>query len=144
MSYLSASRVRQRVAAPLADLAGWRESRWSQQLFRSDPRPGSHLSYAVGISASGLHSGERRQRRSEGLLVETAVTVTFSQVVKGDDMNGSQDAALDAIELVIRTVLGASRNDLHLLYSNYALSTAAEGYIVADVEFRAIHRITLT
>jgi len=144
MSTLTVSALRTRVATALAGLSGWTESRHPPGLFGRDTDSLLPGAFSVDVEDTSTHSGDGRQRISEGAYVSTTVTVRWAHRLRGDAPVSDYGAALDAEASAVVAVLGVSRADLHLTYVSSVRDTSQEGWLIGGIRFRALHRLALS
>jgi hypothetical protein len=129
---LTLSALRQRLAVVLEAVAGVTESRYPFELFGRDFDQVTHKGFALGITSTDLHEGDRRQRVSEG-----------AYRLRGDDQRGSYDAALDHEQALIQALLAATRADLHIRVTGMTRRTVPEGWVLGVTRYAAITRYAL-
>ena len=150
MSAIAVSAVRSRIAAAIALLSGWTESRYPAPLFRLATGGGAgqiHHTFAVqpaGTSPEPAMAGQR-QRLSEGVRTGTTIAVHFAHRLRADAAISDIDSAWDAVELIIRTVMGVSLTNLHIAIDRVLTPTISPSgeYFLAELRFIAAHRIAL-
>jgi len=142
---LTVAAVRQRVAAALEAESGWTESRFAPPLFGLDVDQLLHHSFSVAARSSEPLAADRRQRLSRGVDTETTLVVRFAHRLRGDNQVADYDAALGAEHTIIKTVMGVSRANLHVLFAavdDRGVSDNGEQFLGA-VRFTAIHLLAL-
>jgi hypothetical protein len=147
MAAIALSAIRQRVvAAVVAGLgaSGWREAPEPFDLFgtrASDQR--LDQGFAVGLTRTQDQGG--RQRLTEGAVVLSRVAIRWSVKSKAKAQVVSYDAALDAEETLIRSVMAQHRSaDLHIIYQESSRVVVDEGWILGTIEFETRHRLALS
>jgi hypothetical protein len=140
---LTLSALRQRLAVVLEAVAGVTESRYPFELFGRDFDQVTHKGFALGITSTDLHEGDRRQRVSEGAYIESLVECAWAYRLRGDDQRGSYDAALDHEQALIQALLAATRADLHIRVTGMTRRTVPEGWVLGVTRYAAITRYAL-
>lgn len=149
MAILSPKAVRQRIAAAVEALSGWREAKaHSYDTFPGESSQAAHLGFAVGVPSttftSGVESSRVRRGAIEGGLVRTEVRVRWTHRTRADGQVDDYDAALDAETTLITTILGVARTDLHVELEGATRGVAGDGtYMLGEVAVVATHRIAL-
>lgn len=143
MAALAVSAVRQRIAAALAAIEGWRESNLAPGLFPGqEPRALQHLAFAVAVPESPALRD--RQKPALGAPVETAVEVVFLHRLRGDAQVSDFDAFLDAEQTALEAVIGIARTDLVLGFEGASREILADGTLAqATLRFNVQHRLAL-
>ena len=146
MAALAVAAIRQRVAAALEAVAGWTESRFAPARFGRDANQLVHRSFSVEPSAPATPlSADRRQRRSRGVEMVSPLVVRYAHRLRADAQVSDYDAALADEAVVVKTVLGVSRTDLHLtLDAVVAREVSPDGaWYLGALRFNAIHTLAL-
>jgi hypothetical protein len=144
MSALTVSAVRQRVEAALVAESGFTKSRFHPDLFGLDARLLMHGAFAVGAPTTDLHPSLQRQKRPEGVMVNTAIVVRLAGNHRADNQVADFDALLALESTLITTVEGIARTDLHLVFESAAREPTTEfEFLLSTITFRAIHRLAL-
>ncbi len=146
MAALTVVAIRQRIATALAALSGWSESRFAPTRFGRDAAQLVHRSFSVEPStpASPL-AADRRQRRSRGVELVSPIVVRYAHRLRADAQVADYDAALADEATAIKTVLGVSRADLHLILDSVSTrEVSADGaWFLGSLRFNAIHTLAL-
>jgi len=144
MTALSVAAVRQRVEAALVASPSFTKSRFHPDLFGMDARLLMHGACAVGAPLSAIHPTSQRQRRPEGVMVNTTIEVKLAGNHRADNQVADFDALLGLESTAITTVEGISRIDLHLVFESAAREPTTEfEFVLSTITFRAIHRLAL-
>lgn len=94
MASKTRAQVRAAVAARLAALSGWTESRFAADLFGRDPDSTLHKGFAVGLgNTEDRRADGYRGRPSEGLLTDSEVIVRFGYRLQPKAQNDTRDLA---------------------------------------------------
>ena len=150
MSAISVATVRARIASAISVLAGWTESRYPPSMFRMATGGGAgqiHHTFSVepqGTTPDPAMAGQR-QRLSEGVRTSTSITVHFAHRLRADAATADYDSAWDAVELIVKTVMGISLTNLHIALERVLtpmISPSGE-YFIAELRFIANHRLAL-
>lgn len=136
------STVRGLITSAIAGLSGWTVSRWGPDLFGRDTDHVMHHCFTVAVPESRVHSRDGRQRVSEGLLVESTVTVQWAHRLRADAQADDYDAALDAEQDVVAACRGIS--NAHVLISSMTRRAALEGWVLGTITLTVLHRYTLS
>lgn len=144
MAALTVSQLRARVAAAVAALSGWTQSRWPPGRFGADTDQLLPLSFAVEIAATEQHPTPGRQTPALGCSAESMVVVAWAYRLRGDAPVSDLDAATAAEATMLAAVVGASQADLHLTFDAADRDTSTEGWLLGRARFRALHRLALT
>ena len=150
MAVVAVATLRARVAAALEALASpapWRESRWSFDLFPSDPGQYAHLAFAVGAPSTvptSLSELVRHKRGAEGGQVTTQLRVAWTYRIRADRQVADYDAALAAEAAAVVAVCGTSQVDAHLLPSELSRRIVGDGtWLLGSISIDAIHRLAI-
>ena len=144
MSALTVAAVRQRVEAALVAEAGFTKSRFSPELFGLDARLLMHGAFAVGAPLTEAHPTTQRQRRAEGVLANTSISVRIAGNHRADNQVADFDSLLALEGTAITTVEGISRENLHIVFESAAREPTTEfEFLLSTITFRAIHRLAL-
>jgi len=150
MAVVAISTLRARIAAALEALtspAAWRESRWSFDLFPSDPGQYAHLAFAVGAPTTTPTAAMelvRHKRGAEGGQVTTALQVAWVYRIRADRQVADYDSALDAEAVALRAITGASQVDVHFLPVDLTRRIVGDGtWLLGTIRVDAIHRIAI-
>ena len=144
MSALTVAAIRQRVEAALVAEAGFTKSRFHPDLFGMDARLLMHGAFAVGAPLTEAHPTTQRQRRSEGVLANTSISVRIAGNHRADNQVGDFDALLALEGTAITTVEGISHENLHIVFESAAREPTTEfEFLLSTITFRAIHRLAL-
>jgi len=138
------SAVRQAIAAQVAGLSGFKESKHSPDYFGRTENTVAHLAFGVQLAAST--AVDERQRRPVGVYVNTPVRVLFAYRLRPLDIYPTDyDNALDAEETVINAVLNtyaAPNNTFTIRYNSSTREvTDSQEYCIISIEFTALHTI---
>ena len=133
---IARSAIRQRIASALSSLTGYDEVRSLALPFR-DPNERKHGAFSVEALAASPIS---RQRSGESVL-SSEFRVSFTWKVKPKAQVASYDAALDAQELLVRTVLGMAQTGIAITLASLASPSvdAAGEFIRLDITFSVQH-----
>lgn len=144
MAALTVAQIRTRVAAGVAALTGWTQSRFPPGRFGADTDQLLPLSFAVEIAATDLHPTPGRQTPALGCSAESVVVVAWAYRLRGDAPVTDLDAATTAEAAMLAAVVGVSQADLHLTFQGAERDTTTEGWLLGQARFRALHRFALT
>jgi hypothetical protein len=138
------SAVRQAIAAKVAGLSGFKESKHSPDYFGRTENTVAHLAFGVQLAASTAM--DERQRRPVGVYVNTPVRVLFAYRLRPLDIYPTDyDNALDAEETVINAVLNIYTTPNNTFTIRYNSSTRevtdSQEYCIISIEFTALHTI---
>jgi hypothetical protein len=140
---IQVSAIRQRIAAKLDELSGWKEAPLSLEEFPNNYF--QHQRFVVGITETVVHTPERK-RRTEGVWVHTAIIVKWAYRIREDAVAADNDAALDAEHDIIKKVMEASQADVGIQLDS-ARRRRFDSELAAvsgEIEFTARHRLALT
>lgn len=150
MAVIAVSALRQRIAAAVEALtlpAAWRESRWSFDLFPSDPGQYAHLAFAVGVARTAPAAAQemiRHKRGAEGALVTSEISIAWTYRLRGDRQVADYDSALDAEAVLIRAITGASQVDAHLIPVEMGRRVVGDGsWLLGTMRLDAVHRLQI-
>ena len=141
----SISLVRQKIAAQVATLSGFREINIPPEFFGRTQNTIAHLGFAVQIDQ--VASIPDRQRLSVGLYVGTNIIVKFAYRLRPmDSYPTDYDLSFDAVQDVTRKVLG-SYQSLNIGITpvfNTARHTIGDSleYIIHELQFIVRHTIS--
>lgn len=142
---LSPAEVRRRIATAITTAMGsngWRETTGVIDNFGEGDGEGRlHKSFSVGVPASSALTD--RQRLTEGAYTDTSVRVRLGYNLAALDQLTSYDEAIQGEDAVRAAVMQARMESLHVLFSRSSRSVA-DGWMLVDMEFRAIHHAPLT
>jgi len=136
--------LRATIAAPIEALDGWTVSRWAPDLFGRDTDHILHHAFAVHIPESVPHPGNGRQRVGPEavLIMESTVEVLWAHRLTGDAQVASGDAATDAEQLVVQTLMALLGE--HIVLERLGRRAAPEGWVLGVTRFKVVHRYALT
>jgi hypothetical protein len=144
MTALSVVAVRQRVEAALTADARFTKSRFSSELFGMDARLLMHGAFAVGAPLTEPNPAPQRQRRNEGVMVNTTIVVRLAGNFRADAQVADSDALLTLEAAAIEVVEGIARTDLHIIFDGAARELTSEfEFALSSISFRVIHRLAL-
>jgi len=137
MATLARSALRQRVAAAIAALSGYDESRTPMALFFRDPNSRRHGAFAAAVA----DSSPLTRQVSSLAQVETVIDVSVGWKLKPKDQVASIDAGLDAQEAVSVAVLGMSLANVQINLQRLGPPVLNESgeWMRLDLSFRAVH-----
>ena len=137
------SQVRSEVAAKVALVDGFQETKHSPDFFGRTENTVAHKAFGVRLAASTAM--EERQRRSVGVYVSTPIQVIFSYRLRPLDIYPTDyDLAMDTEEGVIARVLEsyATNNQFTIRYEGSTREvTESQEYVIITLEFTALHTI---
>ena len=137
------SQVRSEVAAKVALLAGFQETKHSPDFFGRTENTVAHKAFGVRLASSSAM--EERQRRAVGVYVSTPIQVVFSYRLRPLDIYPTDyDLSMDTEESVIQKVLEAysQDNQFTIRYEGTVREvTESQEYIIMTLEFTALHTI---
>jgi len=143
----TAKSLRQRVETAIDAVTGFSVSKHPHDVFARDPSSVLHQRFAVGVPTT-TPVPNRRQRTTDGAVVNTVIAVTFCIRVKPKDQVASYDEALDAEHSIIKavmaktTALSANASISYAGTSSRNVDPAGEWFI-GDIEFNALHVLDL-
>lgn len=132
--------VRARFVTALSAVEGWRESPTGPGKL-DPPRQKADRLFSVLVPTSNAQSGQR-QRRTEGLLVDSSVQVDWVSGLTAPALSSSFDAALEAEQVLLLACMAISQEDCHILLESASRSSEA-GFARGTLTFRVIHRIPI-
>ena len=138
------SAVRSAIAAKVAALSGFKESKHSPDYFGRTENTVAHL--AFGVHLASTTAMDERQRRSVGVYVNTPVRVIFAHRLRPLDIYPTDyDNSLDSEQNVINAVLAAystPNNGFTIRYNGSTREvTDSQEYCIINIEFTALHTI---
>lgn len=139
MSTTTPAAIRQAAQTALAALSGWTVSPWPYGLDGKEGASTAHLSFTVGVTESRVGTGPERQKASEGVFGETTIAVRFYSRLKQPDLVAAYDQAL-ADELLAVAALRAA----DFLLVSVRRQVDGDGFMITDLQFRALHRYPLS
>jgi len=146
MASLTVSDLRTRVAGLVDAVAGFSESKVPYPNFGHDPSSVSHLRFAVG--ATSTTPIQDRQRTTDGVTVQSSVSVLFSHRIKPKDQVVSYGDALDSEHAIIKAIMiesSSMREDLQCVLSDIPrrdIDPAGEWFL-GEIRFIITHRLAL-
>jgi hypothetical protein len=150
VAVIAVSALRQRLAAAVEALTSpspWRESRWSFDLFPSDPGQYAHLAFAVGAQTTAPDAPQemiRHKRGADGALVTTSIAIAWTYRLRADRQVADYDAALDAEAVLVRAITGASQVDVHFIPTELRRRVVGDGaWMFGTVSVDAVHRLQI-
>lgn len=147
MGVVDLSEVRRKVASAIAgqlEADGWRESDDPCDIFGAagDGEGRGHQSYAVGTPKTVALKD--RQRRDKGVLSDTTVRVRWAYNLSALDQLASYDDALDAARRLRAAVMSVQQDeDFGLIYVSSDQAADAQGWMLGEQTYRAIHHLPL-
>lgn len=139
--------VRQRVAAVVEALSGWKESRWTWAQFpAAEPGQYAHLAFAVGvISTKARGPVESSATARTVAMVDSEIGIRWAFITRADSAVSRMDAALQAEDAMVRAVLNCSRaGGLHLSWVESRRQIVGDGTVIlGDTLFSAFHQYQL-
>lgn len=140
LTMMTVADVRDRFVAALSDVDGWRESPTGPGKLEPPKQKMDRL-FAVLVPTTVAQGGQR-QRRTEGLLVDSTLHVDWGCALTASALSNSYTSALEAEQALLVACMGISQEDCHIL-SEAASRTAEQGHARGTLVFRVVHRIPL-
>lgn len=149
MSTLTVHDLRERVAAALEAIDGWKESRWAYDLLPlAEPGTYAHLAFAVGVPTvrwPDATESSLRKRGAEGGMVETDLRVRWLHRIRGDAQVADYGDAFDAEAAAYKALIGMSKVGLHLFLVSMSHRIVGDGtWMLGEIQATAIHRLPLS
>ena len=146
MAAVSLSTIRQRFAQAIGDLSGFEQSRNPYDGYGRSPNTVAHKRFSVGIGAVSSRDDDR-QRRADGIMTETEVSIRFAFRIRPKDQIDSYDDALDAAAEVIEKITNRStplHDNLQIRFRGFdnELSDSGE-WCTLTMIFTVLHYIQL-
>jgi hypothetical protein len=146
MAAVSLSTIRQRFAQAISDLSGFEQSRNPYDGYGRSPNTVAHKRFSVGINAVSSRDDDR-QRRADGIMTETEVSVRFAFRIRPKDQIDSYDDALDAAAQVIEKITNRStplHDNLQIRFRGFDNELADSGeWCTLTIAFTVLHYIQL-
>jgi len=109
-----------------------------------DARLLMHGAFAVGAPLTEPNPAPQRQRRNEGVMVNTTIVVRLAGNFRADAQVADSDALLTLEAAAIEVVEGIARTDLHIIFDGAARELTSEfEFALSSISFRVIHRLAL-
>jgi len=147
MSAVSLSTIRKRFAAAVTTLSGFDESRNPFDGYGRSPNTIAHKRFSVGVGTVTSREDDR-QRRSDGIMTDTQMSVRFAFRIRPKDQIESYDNALDAAEQVIEIITNRStplHDSLQIRFTGLDNELADSGeWCSLTLTFSVLHYIQLT
>lgn len=147
MSAVSLSTIRKRFAAAVTTLSGFDESRNPFDGYGRSPNTIAHKRFSVGVGTVTSREDDR-QRRSDGIMTDTQMSVRFAFRIRPKDQIDSYDNALDAAEQVIEIITNRStplHDSLQIRFTGLDNELADSGeWCTLTLTFSVLHYIQLT
>ena len=147
MSAVSLSTIRKRFAAAVTTLSGFDESRNPFDGYGRSPNTIAHKRFSVGVGTVTSREDDR-QRRSDGIMTDTQMSVRFAFRIRPKDQIDSYDNALDAAEQVIEIITNRStplHDSLQIRFTGLDNELADSGeWCTLTLSFSVLHYIQLT
>ena len=136
------------IAATLAGVAGWRESRWPYDLLGMDPDSAVHKTFAVGFGPTtplGEMRRGGRQQPAAGVQVETAFYVRILWRLRPDALRADYLAATDGEHDLVKALSGDWPASTHLFFRAVSERQALEtGWYVGTTAWDVHHGYALS
>jgi hypothetical protein len=147
MSAVSLSTIRKRFASAVTTLSGFDESRNPFDGYGRSPNTIAHKRFSVGVGTVTSREDDR-QRRSDGIMTDTQMSVRFAFRIRPKDQIDSYDNALDAAEQVIEIITNRStplHDSLQIRFTGLDNELADSGeWCSLTLSFSVLHYIQLT
>tara|TARA_R100001440_G_scaffold75739_1_gene103829 strand:+ start:9716 stop:10159 length:444 start_codon:yes stop_codon:yes gene_type:complete len=147
MSAVSLSTIRKRFASAVTTLSGFDESRNPFDGYGRSPNTIAHKRFSVGVGTVTSREDDR-QRRSDGIMTDTQMSVRFAFRIRPKDQIESYDNALDAAEQVIEIITNRStplHDSLQIRFTGLDNELADSGeWCTLTLSFSVLHYIQLT
>ena len=147
MSAVSLSTIRKRFASAVTTLSGFDESRNPFDGYGRSPNTIAHKRFSVGVGTVTSREDDR-QRRSDGIMTDTQMSVRFAFRIRPKDQIESYDNALDAAEQVIEIITNRStplHDSLQIRFTGLDNELADSGeWCTLTLSFLVLHYIQLT
>lgn len=147
MSAVSLSTIRKRFADAVTTLSGFDESRNPFDGYGRSPNTIAHKRFSVGVGTVTSREDDR-QRRSDGIMTDTQMSVRFAFRIRPKDQIESYDNALDAAEQVIEIITNRStplHDSLQIRFTGLDNELADSGeWCTLTLSFSVLHYIQLT
>jgi hypothetical protein len=147
MSAVSLSTIRKRFASAVTTLSGFDESRNPFDGYGRSPNTIAHKRFSVGVGTVTSREDDR-QRRSDGIMTDTQMSVRFAFRIRPKDQIDSYDNALDAAEQVIEIITNRStplHDSLQIRFTGLDNELADSGeWCTLTLSFSVLHYIQLT
>jgi hypothetical protein len=139
----SVASIRSGIAAKIAGITGFQESKQTPDYFGRTQDTIAHLGFTVGVPSSA--ASEDRQRRTVGVYLNTQYRVIFAYRFRPLDAYPTDyDLALDKESEVINTVLESysTNNQFTLKYNGSSRAVPdSQEYIIITIDYTANHTI---
>jgi len=147
MSAVSLQTIRQRFANAITDLTGFDESRNPYDGYGRSPNTVAHKRFSVGVGSVSSRDDDR-QRRLQGIMLETEILVRFAFRIRPKDQIDSYDDALQSAQQVIEKITNRStplHDNLQIRFRGLdnELSDSGE-WCTITILFTVLHYIQLT
>ena len=141
---VSVSQLRSSIAFNISALTGFREVRMLPDYFGRAHNTLAHLGFSVDVNAT--NGANERQRTTVGAYVETLVRVRFAYRLRPHDIILDYGNALDKEQEVISAICARNFNraiEIRLVRASRRTPDSQE-YLISEIEFSALHTITLS
>lgn len=136
--------IRADIAAAVATLEGWRESRAAPGRFGSEPADSLHKAYAVDIAETQA-TGNLQQRVTEGAWVQTAFVLRYCLKLRLDGARADLDTAMQEERRALAACVSLHRPEYTVALERVeARDTSPEGYMLGSARLIAHHLYDLS
>jgi len=148
MASRTRAEVRAAVAARLAALSGWTESRFAADVFGRDPDSTLHKGFAVGLENTvDRRADGYRGKPSVGLLTDTELSVRFGYRLQPKAQVDSRDAAEAAGQELIVSMMAYDATwpgDLKVQLRSVSSEVSASGeWYLGTQSYTVVHTLPL-
>lgn len=147
MSVVSYSTIRQRFATQIETIPDFKEIRSPFDGLGRSPNTVAHYGFAVSVRGS-VSRDDDRQRRGQGIMMSTDVSVRFAYRIRPKDQIESFDDGFDLAQTVIESLTDRS-SPLHdsltirfVSIDNQLANNKGE-YVLFTLNFSVLHYINL-
>lgn len=147
MSVVSYSTIRQRFATQIETISGFKEIRSPFDGMGRSPNTIAHNGFAVSVRGSTSRDDDR-QKRGQGIMMNTDVAVRFGYRIRPKDQLESFDDGFDLAQTVIESLTDRS-SPLHdsvtirFLSIDNELANNKGEYVFFTLNFSVLHYINL-
>jgi len=139
----SVASIRAGIAAKIADITGFQESKQTPDYFGRTQDTIAHLGFTVQCNVST--ASEDRQRRVVGVYLNTQFRVIFAYRLRPLDAYPTDyDLAIDQESIIIRSIIGpyTTNNKFTLKYNGSSRAVPeSQEYIIITIDFTANHTL---
>ena len=141
---ISCAQVRAAVAAQVATVSGFRESRFPPQYFGRMQNTIANKAYTVQIGT--ILAGDDRQRRTVGEYLQTAIIIRFASRLRPHDCYPTDyDSSFDLLQQIIAAVIGDYASirqglSVRFLSASHSIPESIE-WIIHEIQLSAFHTI---